>query len=182
MDIHYNLQSKKKPMRVCMIKQRLAILFLIVLAGGCTSQRLPMDVPEDNIPEDAEIAVVTAGMQSDALFDVVVDSLKRGGYMIDQNNRKLQAITTQSRNIDDETQMRMSFLIEPINQTSARITVRAEWRINKKEKQENMEEVDNPEAIGWRVASWSDPHPSQRAFAHMVQFIHRLPNDRISFN
>jgi hypothetical protein len=155
---------------------------MIVLAVGCASHGLQMDVPEDNIPEDAEIAVVTTNMPSDSLFDVVIDSLKRGGYMIDQNNRKLQAITTISRNIGNKIQMRMSFLIESINQTSSRITVRAEWRKNLKVEREKMEEVENPEAIGWKVASWSEPRASRRAFAHMIRFIHRLPNDRISFN
>lgn len=169
-------------MPVRYIKQNLVILLLIVLGVGCASQRVQMDIPVDGIPEDAEIAVVTSNLQSDSLFSVTIDSLKRSGYLIDQNNRKLQAITTKSRNIGDKTQMRMSFLIEAVDQSSSRITVRTEWRHNVKEMKDRMEEAENPEAIGWKVASWPDPPSAQRAFAYMLRFIHRLPNDRISFN
>lgn len=142
-----------------------------------------MDLPDDNIPEDAKIALLISNQSPDSLFKTVRDSLQRFGYLINQENRKLGAISTRSRNIGKKIQMRMSFLIEPIQGNDSRVTIRSEWRKppNLNELKQD-EDIENPEAIGWKVAEWKDPHESRKAFAHMVKFIHRLPGLRITYN
>ena len=154
-----------------------------VLLAGCGSSRLQMKLPVDQIPEEAETAIVISSLNADQLFSNVQDSLIHSGYMIDQSNEQLYALSTRSRNMGNNKQMRMSFLIEPLKNQNSRMTVRAEWRsIPNPEELSDDQDASEIEMIGWQSAVWSDPIASKRAFGYLIKFIHKLPHENITYN
>lgn len=157
-------------------------ILIITSAFSCSSTRLQVEMPDTHIPSEAETAVFVSSLSADSLFDTVKDSLTHQGYLVDQSNKDLYAISTQSRNIGQNKQMRISFLIEPLKNDNSRMTVRAEWR-SIPEPAEQSEDIDADEIqrIGWKSASWSDPKASKRAFAHLVKFIHTIPHETITY-
>jgi hypothetical protein len=158
-------------------------LFFSVLLMICScSSRYLQELPDTDVPKEAETAILISSVNADSLFSVVQDSLIHHGYLIKQSNKQLFAISTRSRNIGNNKQMRMSFLIEPLDNRNSRMTVRAEWRSIPNPDSSKEKDAEDIEAMGWQGAQWSDPEASRKTFANLVKFIINLPHENITYN
>ncbi|MCD4725692.1 MAG: hypothetical protein K8R63_12710 [Bacteroidales bacterium] len=144
------------------------ILFVFVLTGCVTPNTLLSPEERADIPKGANKVIVQSDKQGGDLFDHVYSTLITDGFRIDESNEEQGYISTQGKEIDQETMLRLSVVI-----MDSTATFIGQWDVTASMKA-GLSAGFGATGSGWSDATWGDAGRPSLAFAYMFKYAERI--------
>jgi len=152
-----------------MKRNNLVIVALAFVLGGCvTASSLLTPEERDIIPKGATKVIAVTDKQGGELFDFMYSTLIEDGFRIDESNKDQGYISTQGKEIEQETMIRLSVVL--VDSTA---TFTGQWNVTAS-MQAGLSAGWGATASGWSDASWGDSGRPSLAFAYMFKYAEKI--------
>ncbi|MCK5766628.1 MAG: hypothetical protein KAH26_11630 [Bacteroidales bacterium] len=148
--------------------QGITIVFIVLLSGCVTPNALLTPEERGVIPKGATKVITQTDKYGSDLFDFVYSTLIADGFRIDESNEDQGYISTQGKEIEQETMIRFSIVI--IDST-AQFTV--QWNVTAA-MQAGLNAGFSGSGSGWSEANWGDTGRPSLAFAYMYKYAEKI--------
>lgn len=161
----------------------LVLLSLLFISCATLSNVSSLNKKElDRIPIGAEKVIIKSDLDKESAFNMLLKILGREGWVIDKMLKENFSITTDSKNIGEDTHLRMNMFVDEKN-SSTEIIIRGDWKYGQ-ETQIRMQVITGITAASsyTPVKFTNELNKPSLAFTGMIKFAKQYENkENISF-
>ena len=150
------------------LKRGIFIALIIVLGSCVTSASLLTKEEQSAIPKGATKVIAVTDKQGGELFDFIYSTLIEDGFRIDESNKDRGYISTQGKEIEQETMIRLSVVI--IDST---VSFTGQWNVTAA-MQAGLNAGFGGGGSGWSGVKWGDAGRPSLAFGYMYKYAERI--------
>ena len=150
------------------LSQGFYVVIVFVLTGCVSANSLLSPEERGDIPKDATKVIAVSTLHGADLFDHVYNTLITDGFRIDESNKDQGYISTQGKEIEQETMIRLSVVM-----VDSTVRFTGQWNVTAS-MQTGLSAGLGATGFGWSEARWGDAGRPSLAFAYMYKYAKRI--------
>ncbi len=181
MDEKKNDTKVKNSGSVCGIIKRISFLILIFIIGCATvNQFVPLEITKD-IPQGTKKIIILKNVTAENLYKEIYLLTIKEGFGVLNDNVELKSITTDVKDVEADTFLKMSIIVES-TENGSKATITGKWQYGPQSQAFQQALVGYTTTPQWSDAEWKGSSDKcSMALAKMVVFAKEIPDSNINY-
>ncbi|MCB0386427.1 MAG: hypothetical protein KDD43_13625 [Bdellovibrionales bacterium] len=153
------------------------VLCLLISLVGCVSQQYLTEDQASRIGKGSEVVEFNMRGDSAEVYTAIYKALVNAGFRIAHDNREMLTISTEGKDIEQDTKLRMLVVMQP-GPYVVRVVLRGEWLPGSQTQAMASGIAGRTLNVEWFPARWGrQTGRPELSFAYMVKFARELSQD-----